>query len=547
MTMAYSDFVETLKDLRIKKKGMRPKMNPNRFYPAQAELQTQELLRDELSNYSYRLQTAAQNGGVKAVYDIPGAVPEGFEEKVSKVANEVSLFQVRAFSNFSELSVGERYFPNQGDKETIITTWTENFVNLCKSTNEEMRKKVAGVVSDGVLGGRNIRDITKDIQNTCGDFTRNKAELIATTEVGKLNTAIARNQSESAGIEYYEWAAAMDGRTRESHAVMDGKICKWGDDTHYYVWSAPDPKTGKKKLIRKDRPENAYKGAPGTDFRCRCIALPYVPEFEDDYEAEREKGPVRGVVQQAPEEEPESAVPEKKTSEKYSELVFDKKFDSLKTSREIINYMAKKHGIKVSSSFGTCNVEKLRGAFQGVDVVLGAFPEAKIGEVVKKSDGRFIMAACWNGENPFFIEMNNMYLRDDDKVREFRQDEFHPKKFGSRQSGAHEMGHIVNFWIARKEKGKMGYGGSNAESIAKEITKKAANTVAGKDVSSNFAELLKMRKAISGYADMSYDYMETVAEAFGDVVENRDNANPLSKEIYRLVRERYGANFGSGG
>lgn len=290
-------------------------MSANRFYPARVDLQTQELIREELGNYAYKLQNAAQNGGVKAVYDVPGAVPEGFDEKVAKVANEVSMFQVRAFSNFSEMAVGERYFPQQGDKETILTTWTENFVNLCKSTNEEMRKKVAGVVSDGVLGGRNIRDLTKDIQNTCSDFTRNKAELIATTEVSKLNSAIARNQSESAGIQFYEWAAAMDGRTRESHAVMDGKICKWGDDTHYYVWSEPDPKTGKKKLIRKDRPENAYKGAPGTDFRCRCVALPYVLEFEDDYEAEREKGPVRGV-KQGEHAEPHNV----KTTEKILEL-----------------------------------------------------------------------------------------------------------------------------------------------------------------------------------------------------------------------------------
>lgn len=295
--MAYSEFIDTLDNLHIKKKGKRPKMSANRFYPAQADLQTQELIREELSHYAYKLQNAAQKGGVQAVYDVPGAVPEGFDEKAAKIANEVSIFQVRAFSNFSELSVGEKYFPKQDGKDTIITTWTANFVNLCKSTNEEMRKKVAGVVSDGVLGGRNIRDLTKDIQNTCSEFTRNKAELIATTEVGKLNSAIARNQSESAGIQFYEWAAAMDGRTRESHAVMDGKICKWGDDDHYYRWSDPDPKTGKRRLVLTPRPANAYKGAPGTDFRCRCIALPYIPELEDDYAGERENGAVRGVVQ----------------------------------------------------------------------------------------------------------------------------------------------------------------------------------------------------------------------------------------------------------
>lgn len=295
----YPDFVTTLKRLHLKRKGNRPKVSPQKFYPSQVELRTQELIREELGEYAYRLQSAAQSNGVQGVYDVPGAVPQGFDEKVRTVAEAVSLFQVRAFANFSELSVGERFFPGGNEqRDIILNTWSDNFVNLCKSTNEEMRKKVAGVVSDGVLGGRNIRDLTKDIQSTCSEFTRNKAELIATTEVGKLNTAIARNQSESAGIRFYEWSAAMDGRTRESHAVMDGKICKWGDDDHYYAWET-DPKTGKRKLVRKDRPANAYKGAPGTDFRCRCTALPYVPEYEDDYEAEREKSDeeIHGAVQ----------------------------------------------------------------------------------------------------------------------------------------------------------------------------------------------------------------------------------------------------------
>lgn len=295
--MTFAEFIQNLRTLRLKKKGQRHKMNPNKFYPSQAELQTQEALYEELGNYADKLEKAAQKGGVASVYAVPGAVPDGFREVVENLAEQVSEFQMRSFASFSELTVGERYFPSQEHKDLILSTWTENFVNQCKSTNEEMRKKVAGVVSDGVLEGRNLREMVKEIQNTCSDFTRNKAELIATTEVSKLNTAIAKDQSESAGINFYEWGAAMDGRTRESHAVMDGKICKWGDDDHYYRWSDPDPKTGKRRLVRTPRPANAYKGAPGTDFRCRCIALPYIPELEDDYAGERENGTVRGVVQ----------------------------------------------------------------------------------------------------------------------------------------------------------------------------------------------------------------------------------------------------------
>lgn len=294
--MTFAEFVKNLRTLNLKRKGQRPKMNPNKFYPSQAELQTQEVMREELNNYADKLEKAASTGEVAKVYAVPGAVPDGFREVVEGLAEQVSEFQMRSFSNFSELTVGERFFPSQEHKDQILSTWTENFVNQCKSTNEEMRKKVAGVVSDGVLEGRNLRDITKEVKQTCSDFTDNKAELIATTEVGKLNSAIAKDQAKSAGIEFYQWAAAMDGRTRESHAVMDGKICKWGDDDGYYKWVI-DEKTGKKKLKRFPRPKEAYKGAPGTDFRCRCVAIAYVPEFEDDYEEERTSGPIRGVTQ----------------------------------------------------------------------------------------------------------------------------------------------------------------------------------------------------------------------------------------------------------
>ena len=295
--MSYSQFVNDLKELKIKKKGKRPKVSPHKFYPSKEEAEANEALLEELKDYSFKLERAASSGSVDDVYAVPGATPESFAEKAYDIALKVSRFNVRAFADFSDLVVGERFFPSQDNRQLIIDTWTTNFVDLCKSTNEEMRKKVAGVISDGVLSGRNLREMLKEIQNSCDDFSRNKAELIATTEVGKLNSAIAKNQSESAGIEYYEWSAAMDGRTRESHALMDGRICKWGDETHYYEWV--DKKDGTRKLERRERPKGAYKGAPGTDFRCRCVALPYVKEYEDDYKETREDKPVRGVTQGA--------------------------------------------------------------------------------------------------------------------------------------------------------------------------------------------------------------------------------------------------------
>ena len=49
----YSDFVNILKKLHLKRKGNRPKVAPQKFYPSQVELQTQELIREELGEYGY--------------------------------------------------------------------------------------------------------------------------------------------------------------------------------------------------------------------------------------------------------------------------------------------------------------------------------------------------------------------------------------------------------------------------------------------------------------------------------------------------------------
>ena len=154
----FPEFVDTLKKLHLKKKGNRPKVSPQKFYPSQVELQTQELLREELGEYAYKLQNAAMVSGVQGVYNVPGAVPQGFDEKVQRVAEAVSMFQVKAFANFSELAVGERFFPSGGEsRDVILNTWSENFVNLCKSTNEEMRKRGIRCMKDDeeVIGRKN--------------------------------------------------------------------------------------------------------------------------------------------------------------------------------------------------------------------------------------------------------------------------------------------------------------------------------------------------------------------------------------------------------
>lgn len=81
-------------------------------------------------------------------------------------------FNTNAFAGLSELSVGERYFATANDRDRIVETWAENFMTLCKSANAELKKKVSLELSRGVMEGRSIRDVSKDVRNVCENSLR---------------------------------------------------------------------------------------------------------------------------------------------------------------------------------------------------------------------------------------------------------------------------------------------------------------------------------------------------------------------------------------
>ena len=79
-----------------------------------------------------------------------------------------------------------------------------------------------------------------------------------------------RQQMESQGLKLYMWSTCADERVRASHALMEGKLCKWADST---VYSTNGGKTW------KPRPAGAVLLHPGEDEGCRCTALSYEKEL----------------------------------------------------------------------------------------------------------------------------------------------------------------------------------------------------------------------------------------------------------------------------
>lgn len=272
-----------------KKRGRKPVFSANQFYPWSVEMQVKELVSSMLMENGKRLKEAAMLGyqadGLEDVNETDIFVPSDIKEKSEKIFREVENFSSRKLDEFAEKTVGRTlgYIPNQAK---IRDDFVNNFVANCKSAAENQKKDIANAVyahrmfTDGKKGS-----LSKEINDINKKYTKSKANFIARNETGNLNGSIQHSQIEGAGFEMYTWMCMPDGVTRDSHKALNGKVCRWDDPT---VYSDDGGKTWQK------RTGSMFIGEPGQDFNCRCTAVPFDPELDEDYS-----------VKEMPEEEPE--------------------------------------------------------------------------------------------------------------------------------------------------------------------------------------------------------------------------------------------------
>ena len=216
-------------------------------------------------------------------------------------------------------------------------------------------------------------------------------------------------------------------------------------------------------------------------------------------------------------------------------VTIDKKIDKFKKPQELFDYMEKKRGFSIDKKLIKYDFNKLKEVLKGIDSFIDYFPEAKIDELQSASRGKFIAAAKYqkgNPNSPFIIELYNKYFgKNSEPFKE--KTPFHPKNNDAFSIVSHEMGHVVNYAMARME-GLKFY--DHYEDLAKQIVNRAADNN-GIDIS-DYNNVLKFRENISTYADRSYKYTETIAEAMSDVCRNRSRAAKESKAVYKSLMER---------
>lgn len=192
-------------------------------------------------------------------------------------------------------------------------------VGLIGSLAQEHFEDVTRIIGDGLTGGKSLKSIVNDIEETTG-VNRNRAKFWARDQSSKFFGEVTKQRMSDAGIPGYVWRNVGDDRVRDAHEDAEGR---------YFEWARPGVTNSRGNLVH-----------PGEDFNCRCWPEPaFGPEYAD-----RDKNKIKDPLEymKRPEAEPETGefkpVGSAKEGEAYArKMGMASKADYSRLSKETVN------------------------------------------------------------------------------------------------------------------------------------------------------------------------------------------------------------------
>ena len=96
---------------------------------------------------------------------------------------------------------------------------------MAKQVNDTTVDSLASAIADGLSAGEGIQELTARVEGVYSQFSTYRAELIARTEATAANNlGFIEGYKQSGVANAKEWIATGDGKTRDSHAILDGSV-----------------------------------------------------------------------------------------------------------------------------------------------------------------------------------------------------------------------------------------------------------------------------------------------------------------------------------
>lgn len=105
-----------------------------------------------------------------------------------------------------------------------IKNWLDNKVDIfSRSINDTTFKKLKSEFKESLENNEGRAELVRRIENTYGNISRKRAKTIARTEVVGVTQKGTFEGYKQVNVGIKIWVATPDGRTRDSHASIDGQ------------------------------------------------------------------------------------------------------------------------------------------------------------------------------------------------------------------------------------------------------------------------------------------------------------------------------------
>ena len=153
------------------------------------------------------------------------------------------------------------------DQEQVVaaiqheTKLSESLYSSLGKDTKVLSRQIAGEISRGISNAAMYSEMARNIAGYAG-ISKNKAMRIARTEAHRIQckaTADAQWKAKEKGADVVkQWDASLDGKTRDTHRLLDGQIRELDEPFEVMGMTAMEP---------------GGFGDPSEDCNCRCALL----------------------------------------------------------------------------------------------------------------------------------------------------------------------------------------------------------------------------------------------------------------------------------
>jgi SPP1 gp7 family putative phage head morphogenesis protein len=190
---------------------------------------------------------------------------------LGKTADEAKKFGDKEFTRIIEKGIHVTPPISSPWWEDMKNSWAEDNYTLITSNAKKYVSQINTLTEQAIVNGLSPAKLKEQIKKATEGLSDKHCKLLARDQMGKLNGQITEAQMQEVGLDLYVWSTAYDDRVRDSHALMEGLLCRWDDAS---VCSYDNGKTW------VARPSGAVDLHPGQDIQCRCVPLAFYPELE---------------------------------------------------------------------------------------------------------------------------------------------------------------------------------------------------------------------------------------------------------------------------